>query len=179
MEDKENISHTNDVPITSITTRSPTLWGLLTRNLSLKDCEIINELFLFAVSLGANNELIHREKGVTFNPRLARIIQIAAEKEKISLELVSACLLSACEYSIDFENKLCSFGIYTKNLKLQNIADNAKLLDRLRHIHLEQKSVDEITKFLEQSNSDLTNLEDSILKQKIISIIKNIHKKIK
>ena len=161
MSETDSIHHTNDVPITSIKDRSAALWGLLTRSLPMEDCLLIDTLFLKAVELKANDELIHRQPGVTFNARLARIIQIAADALPLSTSLAIKCLIACCSDPERFISEICRTLPNSADYKFTSNAESdfelllakcCSKLDEIRHLHLSNLSTTNIKLILEESD---------------------------
>ncbi len=161
MSQPDNLNHTNDVPITSIQGRSPALWGLLKRSFSKEECLLLEKLFLIAVELKANDELIPRQPGVTFNARLARVVQIASDAISLNLSLVIKCFMACCADINSFiqmsqENLPASLqnSIFS-NLESDaefTIAKCAALLDEIRHLHLSKLSNNKIQDIINKAS---------------------------
>lgn len=138
----------------SLIRESPALYGALIRILNREELELIECAYREVADFGGREDSrIHREEGVSFNPRAARVCQILlGECGERSCSVFTTAVLSCREFGdpekeVGQERSLLQERIWSQRLKDWRSGEDfqplfleriylAKLLDDARHCHM-------------------------------------------
>jgi hypothetical protein len=150
---------------------SPGVTALIRRYLGDSGVTAISHEYTRAVMAGGNHEIgVIRDEGVSFNPRLARILTILLQEGKVR-EISVLCFALRCgQIKCDStDNPLPSVyrsGYGLREASLETTLSDATIalvasaycLDAIRHLHMTTFSREIRGKFLEEIEKSLTQL---------------------
>lgn len=142
----------------------PGIFLVLSRFLSADNLRVISDDYEAVAGRGGNHEpRVHREEGVSFNPRLARILLIVTREAGLrEFPLLRAALYSALHHTTDelmpwVPDELRALVTAIRDpLREDEGASNVRAaitLDAIRHLHMTDYSIAEKETFLEEWKS--------------------------
>lgn len=164
----------------------PGIFLVLSRFLSADNLRVISDDYQVVAKLNGNSEpRLRREEGVSFNPRLARILLIVVrEADQREFPLLRASLYSALHHATDdlmswVPVELQSLVAAIRDpLRDDAAASNVRAaitLDAIRHLHMTDYSGEKKEEFLKAwKSSPLINPGNELrnnLRQKLISAL--------
>jgi len=132
-----------------LSTESPRLYKAFARIFTSEDLEMAQEVYALVVAHGGNQEdYLHRETGVTFNPRVSRVCEILIKECAQKTFRIFAAAMASCAKGISAELDCVDMKLVhearawdTKDGASQ-LSPEAEMialaikLDELRHLHM-------------------------------------------
>lgn len=133
-----------------LTKECPGLAGSLTRLYGREVAEEFAQCYAEVADLGGNDELgVVREKGGSFNPRIARLVSLVIQEcDEVTPRVLRAVIYSALPDGVEVPQAVCADvsdirGATPSSPAWVSSVALAGMLDRVRHLHMAELPADQ------------------------------------